>query len=488
MNCPYPKKNANQGGHQGHAHYNSIEEIPSGEVVTASKFLVDQHSTVVLFDSGALHSFISPMFASKFAHKLHTIEDGGYCIRAASGNISRIQVVKDVEFEIEGQKYSLTLVVLPGLGIDVILGMNWMSQNGVLIDTSTRVVMLRDPTEQKCFLEQLPRKIDLSSEVHAVQAKALTDIPVVSEFPDVFPDDLQRLPPDRDVEFKIELLPSMASISRRPYRMPPNEQAELKVHLNELLKKGLIRPSSSPWGCPAIFVKKKDQSLRMCVDYWPLNAVTIKNKYPLPRIDILFDQLSKAKVFSKIDLRSGYHQIKIRLEDVTKIAFSTRYGLYEYLVMSFSLTNAPADFMYLMNSVFMPELDKFMVVFIDDIFIYSENEEDHAKHLHIVLTRLREHQLYAKFSKCEFWLHEVPFLGHVLSDGGIMVDPAKVQEVLDWKAPISVHEVRSFLGLADYYRRFIPDFSKIVKPMTRLLQKDTRFVWTPECDVAFHKL
>jgi hypothetical protein len=209
-------------------------------------------------------------------------------------------------------------VVLPGLGLDVILGMNWMSQNGVLIDTSTRVVMLRDPTDQKGFLVQLPRQIDLSSEVHAVQAKALANIPVVSEFTDIFPDDLLGLPPDRDVEFKIELLPDMTPISRRPYRMPQNELAELKVQLNELLKKGLIHPSSSPWGCPAIFVKKKDQSLRMCVDYRPLNAVTVKNKYPLPRIDILFDQLSKAKVFSKIDLRSGYHQIKIHSEDVLK--------------------------------------------------------------------------------------------------------------------------------------------------------------------------
>jgi hypothetical protein len=169
----------------------------------------------------------------------------------------------------------------------------------------------------------------------------------------------------------------------------------------------------------------------LCVDYRPLNAVTVKNKYPLPRIDILFDKLSKAKVFSKIDLRSSYHQIKIHPEYVPKTDFSTRYGLYEYLVMSFGLTNAPVHFMYLMNLVFMPELDKFMVVFIDDILVYSENEEDHAEHLRIVLTRLREHQLYAKFSKCEFWLHEVPFLGHVLSNGGIMVDPTKVQEVLD---------------------------------------------------------
>jgi len=226
----------------------------------------------------------------------------------------------------------------------------------------------------------------------------------------------------------------------------------------------------------------------MCVDYRPLNVVTIKNKYPLPRIDIVFDQLDKAKVFSKIDLRSGYHQIKIRPEDVPKMAFSTRYGLYEYLVMSFGLTNALGHFMYLMNSVFMPELDKFVVVFIDDILVYSENAQDHEKHLQIVLTRLREQQLYAMFSKCEFWLKKVPFLGHILSEDGVSVDPSKVQEVLDWKAPTSVHEVRSFLGLAGYYRCFIPDFSKIAKPMTKVLQKDVKFVWSQECDIAFTAL
>ena len=214
----------------------------------------------------------------------------------------------------------------------------------------------------------------------------LEHIPLVFEFPNVFPEEVLGLPPDREVEFAIELISGTAPISRRSYRMPPNEHTELKTQLKELLDKGFIRPSSSEWGCPALFVKKKDQSLRMCVDYRPLNAVTIKNKYPLPQIDILFDQLSKAKVFSKIDLRSGYHQIKIRLQDIPKTAFSTRYGLYEYLVMSFGLTNAAAYFMYLMNSVFMPELDKFVVVFIDDILVYSENEQDHAKHLRVVLS------------------------------------------------------------------------------------------------------
>jgi len=226
----------------------------------------------------------------------------------------------------------------------------------------------------------------------------------------------------------------------------------------------------------------------LCVDYRPLNEVTIKNKYLLPRIDLLFDQLAWAKVFSKIYLRSGYHQIKIKPEDVPKTAFTTRYGLYEYLVMSFGLTNAPAHFMYLMNSVFMPELDKFVVVFIDDILIYSKTKKEHAKHLMIVLNRLRDHQLYAKFSKCEFWLDKVHFLGHVLSAEGVAVDPGKVEDVLSWKPPTTMHEVRSFLGMAGYYRRFIPDFSRVAKPITTLLKNQTKFVWPSECEQAFETL
>jgi hypothetical protein len=232
-------------------------------------------------------------------------------------------------------------------------------------------------------------------------------------------------------------------------------------------------------------VKKKDQSLRLCVDYRPLNIVTIKNKYPLPRINILFDQLASARVFSKVDLRLGYHQIKIRPKDVPKTTFSTRYGLYEYLVMSFGLTNAPAHFMYLMNSVFMPELDKFVVVFIDDIMIYSKSEEEHVQHLRVILQRLRDHQLYAKFSKCAFWLKKVLFLGHVMSAEGIAVDPTKVKEVLDWKSPRSITQICSFLELTGYYRRFISNFSKIAKPMTQLLEKEAKFKWSTQCEEAF---
>jgi hypothetical protein len=246
--------------------------------------------------------------------------------------------------------------------------------------------------------------------------------------------------------------------------------------LKDLLDKGFIHPSSSPWGCLALFISKKDKGLRLCVDYRPLNAVTIKNKYHLPCIDILFDQLAGAQVFSKIDLCSDYHQIKIHDEDIPKMAFSMRYGLYEYLVMSFGLMNALTHFMYLMNSIFMPELDKFVVVFIDNILVYSKSTEDHEEHLRVVLQRLWDHHLYAKFSKCEFWINEVPFLGHMISLEGIVVDPSKVRDVLEWELPKFVHQVRSFLGLAGYYRRFILNFSKISKPITELLKKGTKYI------------
>jgi hypothetical protein len=197
----------------------------------------------------------------------------------------------------------------------------------------------------------------------------------------MFPNDLPGVPPKRVIEFKIELQPGTAPISKAPYKMSHVELKELKIQLQGLLDKGYIHPSISPWGCSVLFVEKKDKELCLCVDYSPLNAVTIKNKYPLPRIDTLFDQLAGAQAFSKIDLCSGYHQIKIRAEDIPKTAFTTRYGLFEYLVMLFGLMNAPTHFMYLMNSVFMPELDKFVVVFNDDILIYSRTMEEHEEHL-----------------------------------------------------------------------------------------------------------
>jgi hypothetical protein len=324
-----------------------------------------------------------------------------------------------------------------------------MTLHQVVLDVPSRIVEVNSPICGS-FTLFLPSQDSTQSCAFAMTELPLKKIPVVCEYADVFPNELPGMPPDRDIEFGIELQPGMTPISKRPYRMLPAELAELKKQLQDLLDKGFIRPSTSPWGCPALFVKKKDESLRLCIDYRPLNAVTIKNKYPLPCIDVFFDQLGGAKVFYKIDLRSGYHQIKIRASNIPKTAFSTRYGLYEFLVMSFGLTNAPAYFMYLMNSAFMPELDKFVVVFIDDILVYSKNEEEHAGYLHAVLQCLREHQLYAKLSKCDFWQKEIKFLGHTISQAGIAVDPDKVQEVMNWKPPTIVHQIRSFLGLAGY--------------------------------------
>jgi hypothetical protein len=237
-----------------------------------------------------------------------------------------------------------------------------------------------------------------------------------------------------------------------------------------------------------LFVKKKDGSFRMCIDYRELNKLTVKNRYPLPRIDDLFDQLQGSTHFSKIDLRSGYHQLRVQEEDISKTAFRTRYGHYEFLVMPFGLTNAPAVFMDLMNRVCRPYLDKFVIVFIDDILIYSQGKEEHGRHLRLILELLRKEKLYAKFSKCEFWINEVKFLGHVVSKKGIHVDPSKIEEIKNWKAPTTPTEIRQFLGLAGYYRRFIANFSKLAKPLTTLTQKGEPFNWEDKQETSFQKL
>ncbi|KAH0636443.1 hypothetical protein KY289_036358 [Solanum tuberosum] len=237
-------------------------------------------------------------------------------------------------------------------------------------------------------------------------------------------------------------------------KMAPAELKELKKQLKDLLEKGFIRPSISPWGAPVSFVRKKDGSLRMCIDYRQLNKITIKNKYPLLRIDDLFDQLQGPSCFSKMDLRSGYHKLKVSECDIPKTTFRTRYGHYEFLVMSFGLTNAPTVFMDLMNRVFKPYLDMFVIVFIDDILIYSRNNEDHVSHLRIVLQTLKDKELYAKFSKCEFWMESVALLGHIISGDGIRIDTQKIEAVQNWPRPMSPIGIRSFLGLACYYRSF----------------------------------
>jgi hypothetical protein len=276
-----------------------------------------------------------------------------------------------------------------------------MKLHKAVLNIVSRLIHLDSPVYGKVILH-LPAVPHIKASLHHVVELKLEDIHVVREFPDVFPDDLAGMPPERAIEFKIELQPGTTLIAKAPYNMSHVELKELKIKLQGLLDKGYIHPSISPWGCSALFVEKKDKELHICVDYRPLNAVTIKHKNPLPRIDILFDQLAGAQVFFKINLCSGYHQMEIHAEDIPKTAFTTRYGLFEYFVMSIGLTNALTHFMYLMNSVFMSELNKFVMVFIDDILIYSRSMEEHEEQLRIVLRRLRDHQLYAMFNKCEF--------------------------------------------------------------------------------------
>ncbi|GJS65788.1 pol protein [Tanacetum coccineum] len=358
---------------------------------------------------------------------------------------------------------------------DIILGMDWLTEHRVTIVCHTKHVFFGnlDKPEFIYHGSQLsnPIKIISALKTHALISHGcegflasfkdtLLDGPhlesrlVVRDFPDVFPKELPRIPPEREVEFSIELIPGTEPISKAPYHMAPTKLKELKEQLQELLERGFIRPSVSPWGAPVLFVKKKDGSMRLCIDY----------------------------------RESGYHQLWVKGQDVPKTAFRTRYGHYEFLVMPFGLTNAPAVFMDLMNRVFHEYLEKFIIVFIDDILVYSKMKEEHEDHLRIVLGTLRQKKLYAKFSKCEFWLGQVAFLGHIIYADGITMDHANVEAITKWPRLTTVTEIRSFLGLAGYYRRFVEGFSLLALPLTKLMRKGEKFVWDEERDKSFEKL
>ncbi|KAA3473302.1 DNA/RNA polymerases superfamily protein [Gossypium australe] len=374
-----------------------------------------------------------------------------------------------------GYSFSADLMILPFDEFDVILGMDWLTLHDAVVNYRQKIIELKcqnneihriesnessglpivilSMSAQKCVRKGCEAYLAYILDTKVSKSK-IESVPLVCKYPNVFPEELSRLPPIREVEFAIGIVPATSPISIAPYRMALIELKELKGRLQELTDRGFVAPSFSTWGAPILFVKKKDMSMRKCIDYRQLNKVTIKNKYPLSRIDDLFDQLKGVTVFSKIDLRSGYYQLRVKDSHVPKIMFRTRYRHYEFLVMPFGLTNAPAIFMDLMNQIFRLYLDRFVVVFIDDILIYSRDELEHAEHLRIVLQTLRGKQLYAKFGKCEFWLQKVRFLGHVVSADGIRVDPSKIFAVIDWKPPRTISEIRSFLGL------------------TRLLQKD----------------
>lgn len=347
-------------------------------------------------------------------------------------------------------------------------------------------VQVREDEQVVCvaWVQQQPTNESQSS--HSTSSE---ERKILEDFKDVFPDELPTgLPPKRGVDHEIVLVPGANPPSRAPYRMSVRELQELKKQLDENLKQGFIRPSRSPFGSPVLFVKKKDGTMRLCVDYRALNKVTVKNKYPLPSISDLLDQLQGAKIFTKIDLRSGYHQIRIAENDIPKTAFRTRYGHFEFLVLPFGLTNAPATFMQLMQEIFHPYLDRFVIVYLDDILVYSRSLEEHEEHLRTVVQVLRENKLYAKLNKCAFYRKEIEFLGHVISADGVYMEKKKMQDIHEWPQPKSVHEVRSFLGLAGFYRKFIKNFSQISSAMTDLLKMDSKFNWTERHQGAFESL
>ena len=424
-------------------------------------------------------------------------------------NISVNSVYRNCPIVIQAREFIADLITLPFREFDLILGMDWLTKHRAIVDCGQKTVVLRCSDQSEVIIQGIRSSV-MSNVNSAMQARKfirkgyevflalildskrgqvdVETIPIVREFPDVFPEELPGIPLEREVDLSIEIVPGIALVSRAPYRMAPTELKELKVQLQELLDNGFVRPSVSPWGAPVLFVKNKDGTLRMCIDYRKINKVTVKNKYLLSRIEDLFDQLKGAGVFSKIDLRSRYYQLRVKEVDVPKTAFRTRYGHYEFLVMPFELTNAPTAFMDLMNRVFRHYVDQFVVVFIDDILVYSKDAQEHEQHLKIVLQMLREKKLYAKLSKCDFWLKEVSFLGHIVSSEGIRVDPTKIEAVVNWKPPQNVTEVRSFLGLAGYYRRFVRGFSVIASTLTKLLRKGINFEWTDKCQNSFEQL
>ena len=501
----------------------------------------------VMLDSGATSNFIAESFITR-NHIPSTILTPKRTILLADGSTHSVnRQTSSLPLSFPGFTGPVNAHVLPLHDYDMILGMPWLVQHNPQIDWQRRTLIITtkgqsstsptqpspvprytirilpsDPPQEKavqlerlfvitdqkaltrmqknddtvqwlCHLEQIPEQTQKPSAdptAHLPTASAALLRPILRKYADVFPADLPAgLPPSRTVDHRIVLKPDTVPFSRSPPRLAPPELAELKKQLVELLTTGKIRYSVSPWGAGTLFVAKKDTTeRRFCIDYRPLNQATVKNNGSLPNIEELFDQLLGAKYFSKLDLRSGYHQIRVHPDDIPKTAFNSRYGHFEFLVMPFGLCNAPATFMQLMQEVFRDCLDHFVIVYLDDILIYSKTAEEHAAHLETVLALLRKHQLYAKLSKCQFYQQRIKFLGHTVSGDGISVDEDKIKAIQDWPVPQNVGELRSFLGLAGYYRKFVAGFSKVALPLTLLLHSETTFTMKQEQHQAFRAL
>nr|GEU66992.1 putative reverse transcriptase domain-containing protein [Tanacetum cinerariifolium] len=472
-NCPNVKNNGNangNGGAQGKAYVLGGEDSnPETNTVTGT-FLFNNRYASILFDTGADRSFVSTAF-SALLNIAPTVLDNHYDVELADGKILGVDtILRGCTLDFLNYPFNIDLMPVPLGSFDIIIGMDWLREYHAVFVCDEKIVRVLFGKETLIFQGKRNDQVHESrlNIISCVKAqkylskgcdvflahitmkeakdkskgKRLEDVPIVRDFPEVFPKDLPGITPARQVEFQIDLVPGVAPVARAPYRLAPAEMKELANQLQELSDKGFIRPISSPWGTPVLFVKKKDRSFRMCIDYRELNKLTVKNHYPLPRIDDLFYQLQGSSVYSKIDLRSGYHQLIVSEEDIPKTTFRTRYGHYEFQVMPFGLTNAPAVFMDLMNRVCKPYLDTFMIVFIDDILIYSKNKEEHKEHLKLILKLLKKEELYAKFSKCEFWIPKVKFLENMIDSKCIHVDPVKIESIKDCASPKSPTEIR----------------------------------------------
>ncbi|KAJ4717218.1 Retrotransposon protein, putative, Ty3-gypsy subclass [Melia azedarach] len=478
--------------------------------------VINKIRTKALVDTGASHNFVQVDEAKRLGLK---VTNKGGTMKAVNSAAKPIKgVARKVETTIGEWRGPVDWSVVPMDDHKIVLGMEFFDQIKVVPVPFANTMCILDGGKacmvpisriskveaktlsamqfkkglkrkgEESYLAFLKQYDDDDAEVDGKDVPKEVDV-VLKEFKDVMPEELpKRLPPRREVDHRIELEPGTKPPAMSPYRHAPPELQELKKQLQELLDAGYVRPSKAPFGAPVLFQKKKDGSLRMCIDYRALNKVTIKNKYPIPLIADLFDQLGRARYFSKLDLRSGYYQVRIAEGDEPKTTCVTRYGSYEFLVMPFGLTNAPATFSTLMNKLFHPYLDQFVVLYLDDIVVYSNTLEEHVAHLRKVFQVLRENELYVKKEKCSFAQREVYFLGHKIKDGTLMMEKAKVQAIQEWEPPTKVHDLRSFLGLVNYYRRFIKSYSARAAPLTDLLKKGRSWNWTEECQHAFEDL
>nr|GEX10758.1 putative reverse transcriptase domain-containing protein [Tanacetum cinerariifolium] len=397
----------------------------------------------------------------------NVITENHYDVELADGKIIGVNtIIRGYTLNFMNHPFNIDLMPIPLGSFDVIIGMDWLTKYHGVIICDEKIARVPFGREMLIFQGNGDNQRE-ESRLNIISCTKSQEY--LSKGCDVFLAHITTKEAKykskgkqlEDVEFQIDLVPGVAPVVRAPYRLAPAEINELADQLQELSDKGFIRPNSLPWGAPVLFVKKKDESFRMCIDYRELNKLTVKNRYPLPTIDDLFDQLQGSSASSKIDLRLGYHQLRVHEEDIPKTAFRTRYGHYEFQVMPFGLTNASAVFMDLMNRVCKPYLDKFMIFFIDDILIYSKNKKEHVEHLKLILELLKKEELYAKFSKCEFWISKVQFLGHVIDSKGIHVDSAKIESIKDWASPKTPTEICQFLRLArllpQIYRGLLQD-------------------------------